>query len=299
MALALDKQLLRKLDRFEIVPRGIHRGGQIGHRRSASRGTGLEFADHKEYSAGDDIRYLDWNLYARLEELFVKIFEQDEALPIYLLLDRSGSMQVGSPSKAAFGARVAAALAYVGLANQDHVRLLLFADGLVAATRTLAGKTRIYELAEFLDGASEGRTDFREAIESFSKETRLPGVAFVLSDFLDPSASLGAGPAGVLEGMRLLVSRKFGVYALHIVAPEEAAPDLSGDSELRDIETGETLSVPLRRDMAQRYQAFFAAHCGALRADLRRYGVHYLRLATDQPLDEVLFSRFPREGVFR
>jgi len=163
VASSLDMQLLRKLDRFEIVPRGIHRGGQIGHRRSASRGTGIEFADHKEYSA--------------------------------------------------FGASIASALAYVGLANQDHVRLLLFADGLVSSTRTLAGKTRIYELGGILDEAPEGKTDLREAIESFSKETRLPGVVFILSDFLDP--------AGVLDGMRLLVSRKFGVYALHLIAPAD------------------------------------------------------------------------------
>lgn len=299
MAVKLDKQFLRKLERFEIVPRGVHRGGQIGHRRSPSRGTGLEFADHKEYSAGDDIRYLDWNLYARLEELFIKVFEQDEALPVAILLDRSGSMKVGSPPKAQLAARIAAALAYVALANQDHVRLLLFADGLASSTKVLAGKTRISEVAEALDAPPDGPTDFRAAIEGFSKETRLPGVVFVLSDFLDPSTSPRAGPNGVLEGMRLLVSRKFGVYALHLVAPEESAPELSGDSELRDIETGDTLQVPLRRDLAERYQAFFRAHCDALRADLQRYGVRYLRLATDQPLDEVLFTRFPREGVFR
>ena len=287
----LDPQFLRKLERFEIVPRGIHRGGQIGHRRSTSRGTGLEFADHKEYAAGDDLRYLDWNLYARLEELFIKIFEQDEALPIHILLDRSGSMQVGSPSKAAFGARIASALAYVGLANQDHVRLLFLADGLVSGTRTFAGKTHIYEIAEALDAPPEGTTDLREALEAFSKETRLPGVVFVLSDFLDPG--------GVIDGMRLLVSRKFGVYAFHLLAPEEISPELSGDSELRDIETGDTLHVPLRRDLVRRYEVFFRAHCDALRADLQRYGARYLRLATDQPLDEVLFSRFPKEGVFR
>jgi len=287
----MDRQFLRKLERFEIVPRGVHRGGQIGHRRSPSRGTGLEFADHKEYSAGDNIRYLDWNLYARLEELFIKIFEREEALPVHILLDRSGSMSVGSPSKAHFGARIAAALAYIGLTNQDHVRVSLFADGLLASTKTLRGKTRIYEILELLDAAPEGTTDVTRALESFSKETRVPGVVFVISDFLDPR--------GVLDGMRLLASRKFGVYALHVVAPEELSPELSGDIELRDIETGKALRVPLRRDTVQRFQAFFRAHCDALRSELRRYGVRYLRLTTDQALDEVLFTRLPKEGVLR
>ena len=291
MGIGLDRQFLRKLERFEIVPRGIHRGGQLGHRRSPSRGTGLEFADHKEYSAGDDIRYLDWNLYARLEELFVKIFEQDEALPVYILLDTSASMRVGSPPKLGFAARLASALAYVGLANQDHVRVTLFADGLVASTRLLGGKTRIYDVLELLDAGAEGTTDLAGAVEGFSKETRLPGVVFVLSDFLDPR--------GVLDAVRLLVGRRFGVYALHVVAPEEAAPELAGDLELRDLETDARLRVPLRRDMAARYSAFFQAHCEALRSDFLRYGARYLRLSSGEDLDAVLFSRFPKEGVLR
>ena len=291
MAIELDRQFLRKLERFEIVPRGVHRGGQLGHRRSLSRGTGLEFADHKEYAAGDDIRYLDWNLYARLEELFVKIFEQDEALPLYILMDVSASMRVGAPPKLAFAARVASALAYVGLASQDHVRVSLFSNGLVASTKTLGGKTRVYEILEFLDAEAEGTTDLAEAVEALSKETRLPGVAFLVSDFLDPR--------GVLDAVRLLVGRRFGVYALHVVAPDEAAPELSGDVELCDVETAARLRVPLRRDMAARYAAFFRAHCDALRSDFLRYGARYLRLATDEDLDHVLFSRFPREGVLR
>jgi uncharacterized protein (DUF58 family) len=291
MALAVDSQLLRKLERFEILPLGLHRGRQIGHRRSPSRGTGLEFADHKEYSAGDDIRYIDWNVYAHLEELFVKIFEQEEALPVYLLLDRSASMGVGRPSKLHVGAQLAAAIAYVGLANQDHVRLSLFADGLAASSKILRGKTRIYDILELLDGPPEGATDLGAALEGFSAATRLPGVAFVISDFLDPQ--------GALAGIRLLVGRRFGIHAMHLVAPEESRPPLSGDVELEDVETGRRLQVPLRRDSLERFQAFFAAHGDRLRAELARYGVRYMRIDTTQSVDEVLFTRFPREGVFR
>jgi len=291
MAWALDSSFLRKLERFEILSHGVHRGGQIGHRRSRSRGTGLEFADHKEYSAGDDIRYIDWNVYAHLEELFVKIFEQEEALPAYILLDRSASMSVGSPSKLLLGAQLAAALAYVGLANQDHVRVSLFADGLVSSSKVLRGKTHIYEVCDLLDTPAAGGTDISAALEAFSAESRLPGVAFIISDFLDP--------AGVLKGVRMLAGRKFGVYALHLVAPEEFFPGLSGDVELEDIETLEKLRVPLRKDTLERFRAFFEAHCDALRTELRRYGVRYVRLSVAQPLDEILFTRLPREGVLR
>jgi len=291
MPLALDGRFFRKLERFEIVPRGLYRGGQLGHRRSPSRGTGLEFADHKEYSAGDDIRYLDWNLYARLEELFIKLFEQEEAVPVYILVDGSASMSVGGPSKAALAAQVAAALAYVGLANQDHVTIARIADGLVASTRPLSGKTRIYEVLDFLDAAPAGTTDLAGALEEFSAQTRLAGVVFLLSDFLDPGDMVAAA--------RRLAGRKFGIYALHIVAAEELNVELSGDVELCDVETRRVLRQPLRRDTVERFRAFFREHCDRLRADLRRYGVRYVRLTNEQDLDQILFTLFPREGVFR
>lgn len=291
MALVLEDSLLRKLDRLEILPHGVHRGGQIGHRRSPSRGTGLEFADHKEYSPGDDIRYIDWNVYAHLEELFVKVFEQEEALPTYILLDRSASMSVGTPCKLDFAARLAAALAYVALASQDHVRLSLLADGLVASSRILRAKAQIYEALGLLGAPAEGGTDLSAALEAFSSEVRLPGVAFVLSDFLDP--------AGVLKGIRVLAGRKFVVWALHVVAPEELHPDLSGDVEFQDVETLQTMRAALRKDTVGRFRAFFEAQCEALRTELRHYGVRYIRLSARDGLDEVLFHRLPKEGVLR
>ncbi len=291
MALTLDNQLLRKLERFKLLPQGIHRGGQMGTRRSPSRGTGLEFADHKEYSAGDDIRYIDWNVYAHLEELFIKIFEQEEALPVYVLLDSSASMSLGNPSKFACAAQIAAALAYVGPANQDHVRVSLFAGSTMTSSKTLRGKTRIYEILELLDAQAGGTTDLIAALEGFSSQTRLPGMLFVFSDFLDPN--------GVLRAARLLAGRKFAIQAFHMVAAQDMLPHLSGDVELQDMESGQRLQVPLRRDTVRRFEAFFENHCQELQTQLRRYGVRYLRLNTNQPLDELLFTRLPKEGVLR
>jgi uncharacterized protein (DUF58 family) len=291
LALAFDSQFFRKLERFEIFPHGIHRGGQVGYRRSPSRGTGLEFADHKEYSPGDDIRYIDWNVYAAIEELFVKIFEQEEALPLYILLDKSASMGVGSPGKLTFGASLAAALTYVGLANQDHVRVSLFSGGSVASSKILRGKTRIYEVLERLDAQPAGETDLSSALEAFSSENRTAGMVFVISDFLDP--------AGILGGIRLLAGRRFSVQGIHLVAPQELAPDVTGDVELEDVESGRRLRLATRRDTLERYRAFFESHCHAVRSELAKYGARYLRLSTDLSLDEVLFTRLPKEGVLR
>lgn len=292
--LAFDTQFFRKLERFEIFPHGVHRGGQIGHRRSPSRGTGLEFADHKEYSPGDDIRYIDWNVYAHLEELFVKIFEQEEALPLYILLDTSASMSVGEgggASKLTFGANLTAALTYVGLSNQDYVRVSLFAEGKVASTKILSGKTRIYEVLDRLDTQPNGTTDLTAAIEAFSTENPTAGMVFIISDFLDPN--------GLLTGVRLLAGRKFAVQGIHLVAPQELTPDVAGDIELEDLETGKRLRMATRRDTMQRFHAFFEEHCANVRGELAKYGARYLRLSSDQSLDEVLFTRLPKEGVLR
>ena len=290
MTVTIDNRLLRKLERFKVFPRGVYRGGQTGIRRSLSRGTGLEFADHKAYSVGDDIRYLDWMLYGRLEELFVKVFEQEESLPIYILLDCSASMSLGEPTKAEFAKRIAAAICYVGLANQDHVRVSLFGNGLISSGRTLSGKAQIYEILDFLNATSEGTTDMTRAIEGFLSEHPLSGSAFILSDFLDPK--------GVMEGVRLLAGRRFGIYGMHVVAPEEAAPELAGDMELFDVETAQVRKVPLKRDTVVRYREFLANYWGTLRSNLQRYGVWYLQLRSDRPVEETLFTVFPREGVF-
>ena len=291
MAIGIDRKLFKKLERFELGARGMFRGGQIGNRRSTSRGSGLEFADHKEYSVGDDIRYLDWNVYGRLEELFIKLFEQEEILPVYLLLDRSASMSLGHPAKGDFSAQVAGALAYVALANQDHVRVFLIGEGLLQTSKLFSTKAGIYDVLNFLDSAPKGGTDLAAALRAFSGEVRLPGVAFILSDFLDPK--------GILDGVRLLTSRNFAVCGLHVLSEAELNPELSGDIELHDVEGERTLRIPLRRDTAGRFKAFVQAHCDEIRSELRRYGVTYVRVFSEQPLEPLLFGLFPKLQVFK
>ncbi len=291
MAVSIDFSLLHKLERFRIVPRGTYRGGTIGNRRSTSRGTGLEFADHKGYSAGDDIRYLDWNVYGRLEELFIKKFEQEEALPVYVLIDSSGSMLLGDTQKYEFGARLALALSYVGLANNDNVRAIRFGEGLLSSTKGLTGKTGIYEIINFLNSSPKGKTDITKALQDFLAENRSPGVVFVISDFLDPQ--------GIMEGIRLLTGRKYGVYGMHLIAPEEVAPEVSEDMELLDSETGKLLKVSVRRTMKERYGKFFLEHCAGIEKDLTHYGVRYMKLLTNASSNEVIFNLFTKEGVLK
>ncbi|MEI6845641.1 MAG: DUF58 domain-containing protein [Candidatus Firestonebacteria bacterium] len=291
MGITIDFDLLRKLERFKISPKGVYYGGRVGNRRSPGRGTGVEFADHKEYSIGDDIRYLDWNVYGRLEELFIKIFEQEEALPVYILLDTSGSMSVGNPSKFEFGAKLALALGYAGIANQDNVRVLQFANGVVTTSKPMSGKANVYEMMEFFNTQAAGTTSITEALKLFLAGNNIPGVAFLISDFLDQK--------GVTEGIQLLAGRKFGVYGIHLLAKEEEFVEISEDMELHDAETERTLKVPLRKDTLARYREFFLAHCDRLRFDLRHYGVHYLRIYTDSPLNEIIFNLFTKEGVLK
>jgi uncharacterized protein (DUF58 family) len=202
-------------------------------------------------------------------------------------------MAIGSPSsKFEFAARIAAAVAYVGLAGYDLVRATLFTGaGSIASTKALAGKARIFDVFDLFDAAASGVTDLAAALQAFAEEAKRPGVAFIFSDFMDPS--------GVLGGIRPLVGRKFAVHALHVVAGEDIAPDLSSDLEIEDIETHGRIPLHRRKDTASRFRVFFEGHCEELRADFVRYGVRYTRVSTEETLDDVLFTRLPKEGVLQ
>ena len=197
MPLDIDNRCLRKLERFEIVPRGMYRGGQLGHRRSPSRGVGLEFADHKEYSAGDDIRYLDWNLYAQLEELFVKIFEQEEAVPMYILLDGSASMSRGGAVEGPAGRCSWPSLAYVGPGESGPPCGVsaLRRRAWRPRRRRLPAKTRMYEVAEFLPRR-------RQAAPTCGRRSRRspPRPAWPACSLLSPISSTAACSRGAPPG---------------------------------------------------------------------------------------------------
>ncbi len=288
----LDSKFLRKLEHLMLQSLGVYSGEMMGGRRSKRRGHGLEFTDHKSYSPGDDLRYLDWNVLGRLDELFLKIFEMEEDLYVYVLVDSSKSMGFGDPKKIDVAKMVAACLAYIGLAKQDIVRLSFFGDGLAASSDLFKGRSRIFRVFDFLNaGGLQGGTNFSEALKAFVRYNRRHGIAIIISDFLDPS--------GIEPGLKTLIHNRFAIFGLHVVDPKEEKPDLVGELNLVDSETDDLLPVSIRRQTIEAYREFFDKHCLGIRRFLNSYNGHYIRVPTTTGLEDLILKVFRREGLLR
>ena len=286
----LDSRFLRKLEHLMLMAKGVYSGELMGGRRSKRRGAGIEFTDHKAYSPGDDLRYLDWNVLGRLDELFLKTFEMEEDLYVYVLVDASQSMDYGDPSKIEMAKVIAACLAYIGLAKQDIVKLSFFSDELVAGSDLFKGRGRIFRVFDFLnEHDTRGGTNFEESLTSFVRYNRRHGIAIVISDFLDP--------AGIEDGLKILTHHKFGIYGLHVIDPTEENPELVGDLNLVDSETEDVLPVSVRRSTIETYREFFDKHCAHIRRFLNSYNGHYIKVPTTTGLEDLVLKVFRREGL--
>lgn len=288
----LDAGLVRRLEGLELQSRKILAGKMKGEKRSKRRGQSVEFADYRPYVPGDDLRFVDWNIYMRLGRLFLKLFLEEEDLCLYILLDCSGSMDYGSPAKFDFARRLVAALGYVGLVGQNRVGVGAFADGLQRVFRPARGRQNVHRLVAFLEELEPGGvTNMGSACRRFVLEHPRRGVAVLVSDFLDKR---GYEPA-----IRYFLARSLDVQLIHILAPEEINPPLAGDLRLVDQEDGDlrdvTISAPLLRSYQKNLQGFIAT----LQKHCRRHGMGYSRVVSDSPLDEVVLRQLRLQGLVR
>ncbi|MSP17334.1 MAG: DUF58 domain-containing protein [Myxococcales bacterium] len=259
-------------------------------RRSKKLGAGIEFADHRQYSAGDDIRYLDWNVYGRMGRLLLRLFEEEEDLSIYLLVDCSKSMAIGTPSKLDHARRIVAALAYLGLANLDRVSIVPFADELRPRMEPARGKGRIFKTLEFLRAVEPGGpTRIGPCLTRFVHQAKRRGLAVVISDFYDP--------VGWEEGLNALRHHGHETYAIQVYDEREANPALHGDLTLVDCETGETRDVTISRSLLASYREEYARYCAELEKFCASKGVPCFRAPTDLAFDELVLRVF-RAGGF-
>lgn len=283
---------MARLDQLEIVSRKIFRGKMRGERRSKRRGESVEFADHRNYVPGDDLRFLDWNILARLDKLFLKRFLEEEDLHVSLLVDASASMDWGTPNKSLYVRRVAAALAHIGLSNFDRVSLYAFADGLTRRLAGVRGRRMAVKAIEFLARwECAGVSNLAEACKQFAIHHPQPGIVLVLSDFFDKG--------GYEQAFRYLLGRNFDLYAMQVLSPDEVDPSLVGDLQLRDVEDGDLAEVTISRALLNRYQRNLQAYCAELKEYCTRRGIHYLFTKTDVPFDQIILSYLRRRGLLR
>jgi uncharacterized protein (DUF58 family) len=257
-------------------------------------GAGIEFADHRDYAPGDDLRYLDWNLYGRMERLLVRLFEEDEDLSIYVLFDASASMGTGTPRKIDLAMQVGAALGYVGLANLDRVSVLPLADGLGDGLPLARGKANILPWLRFLDTIqAAGRTALAQAVRDFLRRNRRRrrGLVILISDFYDPD--------GYREALDLLRYNHFETVVIQVSAPEEVRPTLRGDVTIRDVETGEERELTISPALLEEYRRRHAALLRGLEGYCRERGIPCFPILSDVPFDEVVLRVFRAGGLVR
>lgn len=290
MPLLFDSDFLKKLEYLALVSKRSRRGGNSARHHSRIRGGGgIEFAEHLPYFSGDDLRALDWNVYARFETLLLKQFEREEDLPVYFLVDSSESMSAGDPVKFDYARLLTAALAYIALANLDRVSVITFDNNLSSELPLLRGKENILSLLRFLEKSeiSNRTTDLAAACERFVQRKQKRGLTFVLSDFFDCS--------GYQKGMDLLQSHQIETVLIQIHDKTESHPNLRGELRLCDIETSEEIEMTVNENILNRYRKEFAAFLNGLKCYASRHELDCVIAPTDIPFDQLIL-RLLRES---
>jgi uncharacterized protein (DUF58 family) len=279
----LDARFVERLERLALLARRPVRGWVAGRRRSRASGHSVEFRDHRAYGAGDDLRYLDWNVYGRTDRLHVKRFVDDEDLCLHLLLDASASMDWGEPSKLGWAARVAAALGFVALASLERVAFGVLRARLEGGWPPARGRARISALFEALASVrGEGTTDLDAALADYARRAPPGGVAVVLSDLL--------APRGYERGLAALAERRLEVHVVHVLGPEDFAPSLAGDLRLVDHETGEVRELCVDAETRREYRARLEAFCARAAQYCRAHEIGYYRASSATAPEEMVFG---------
>jgi len=288
----LDPAFMAKLDQLALVSRKIFAGKLRGERLTKRRGESVEFADYRSYVSGDDLRFLDWNIYARLEKLFLKLFLQEEDLHVSVLVDISKSMDWGQPNKGLYARRVAAAIAYIGLCNFDRVSLYTYSNGLQQELAGIRGRRWMFKAIEFLSRVTYyGPSNLPATGKQFAIRHPQPGIILLLSDFYEKG--------GFDEGLRYLLGRKYDLYVVQILSPEEIEPVLAGDLRLTDVEDDDAAEVTISRALLNRYRQNLQVYCERIKEYCARRGVNYLFTSTDVPFDQIILSYFRQRGLLK
>ncbi|MEC7352820.1 MAG: DUF58 domain-containing protein [Planctomycetota bacterium] len=292
----IDSRLMARLQRLDVVSRKIFSGRIQGERRSRRRGISVEFADFRPYVHGDDLRFVDWNIYGRLDRLFMKIFLEEEDLSLVVAVDTSASMDWGTPNKFEYARRLAMALGYIGLSNQNRVSMCAFGEeGGVQHLNNLRGRRRTRELGQWLlDLQPGGGGRFEEAMKNLALSRLGRGVVVVLSDFMFKE--------GYQDGLRMLAGRGFDLFAAQVLSPEELDPasrGMSGDLRLVDLEDEAETEVTVSEQLLRTYKDTLNRYCGELREYCIRRDVTHMLVDTSTDLDVMLVEYFRRRGLLR
>jgi uncharacterized protein (DUF58 family) len=274
-----NSEFLKKLERLHLIAKRLSWAAAKGEHPTSRKGFSLEFSDYRTYQQGDDLRYVDWNIYRRLDRLLLKVFTAEEEMNVYLLVDTSASMAEGSPAKIDYAKKIAAALGYIGLKNLDRVGGASFASSLHAPLTLGRGRKQTLSLFNFLGKLScGGETNLRAAIHSFARLFPHPGLVVVLSDLFDP--------VGWRSAVEELARKKYQLLVIHIVDEREINPACSGDVALNDIESGRERRFFLDAELIRRFKEELTKYFNEIETVCAGRRIDYLRTTTEIPFDE-------------
>lgn len=309
----LPAGLAARLGQLDVSSRKIMTGKLKGERRSKRRGESVEFADHRPYVYGDDLRHIDWNVFGRLDKMFLKLFLEEEDLSLQIIIDCSASSDAGEPNKFLYMQRLAAALGYIGLVNLNRVGISALGDkgrregevpeigpdgkelpplGLVSAIRDLRGKRRLQDLVSYiLSIEPAGQTRFTDACKRIAITRRGKGVMIILSDFFVKE--------GYEAGLRLLKGHGYDVYAIQVLSPQEMEPTIGGDLRLKDIEDGDTAEVTITAPLLKKYKQILNTYCNKLHQFCTQRDIIHMTVKSDMPVDQLVMDYLRRRGLLR
>ena len=292
---------------LRIIARRFFRGQKMGGRKTQRRGSSVEFSDYKQYNPGDDIRFIDWNIYGRLDRLLIKLFYNEENLSTYVFLDCSNSMNFGTPSKFDYGRRLAAAISYIAASNNDSVRVFCFNEGMKEYSPRADRAARVMPLFRFLENQEPGgRSDMETAVQEFLARFKKRGVVFVISDFMlecktKSEDQLPGGPPitngwtrdGAIESsLKRLCYHKHDVNLIQLLTPEEVDPAYAGLWEFTDSETNEIKKIFINNDVIQAYRDTLEDHFSKISRFSNQNQIHYMRTLTDVPFENLVLRLF-------
>ena len=312
----LSGPLVARLTQMDIASRKVFIGRMKGERRSRRRGESIEFADHRQYVVGDDLRRIDWNIFGRLDRLFMKLFLEEEDLSLHVVIDCSDSQACGEPEKFACLQKAAAAIGYIALSNLHRVTFTAIAErggstdpktgqwhggaegssvssgGVVSSLKNLRGKRRAGEMGAYLCALETGGSSrFTEAAKRIALARTGKGVMVILSDFLFKE--------GYEQGLTYLAGRGYDLVCIQVLSPQEVDPQLGGDLRLRDVEDDDRTEVTISAPLLKRYKQSLAAYCDQLRLFCARREITHLTVQSDIAMDTLILEYLRSRGVLK
>lgn len=288
----LDLEFLEKLEKLRLAVKRLRVVSNVGERKSPKMGRGTEFSDYRSYQIGDELRYIDWNIYARFERFLIKLFEEDEDMEVHILLDASSSMDFGNPSKLFYGKKLALAFAYLSLSSWEKTTFSYFQNQIKEIIPLERKRENIYKLLQGLNQIrGEGITNINETLKNYVSSLKRKGLIMLISDFLSPS--------GFKDGILYAKYKKFPVYLIHVISEEEISPPYQGNLSLIDSETKEKIDILLDDYMMEKYQKALERFLDDIESFSLVYQIEYMRSVTTIPVEDLLLKYLRIGGWIR